>query len=300
VVTYVQWDCYRKTLTIGDYTTDYGKLPVAIINLESYQHITRIELYAKEKGMAHMTICTSDDECFGPFGRFTEVEPDTIFEEPGGIIHSFYGWAGGGVDSFGVYYENPPSSPPCEVSNTTTYSHNSHYSQSFMAPNRTKNFDHFELFGFTPSDKSQIHKISEIKVYYTDICFPNSNCSLVTGHGIILGLSVTYIQRDCTPFTIAIGEFTDADRTLVTIIILQRDQHITRIELYAEERGVAHMTICTSDDECFGPFGRFTEVEPDTIFEEPGGVIHSFYGWAGYGLDNFGVYYENPPSSMPC
>jgi hypothetical protein len=300
VVTYVLRDGTTSTKTHGAYTDRWWSALAATINIKSDQYITRIELLT-DQYIAHMKICTSNDGCFGPFGRLLDVERNTIFEQSGHVIHSFYGYSGIWLDALGVYYiatkssavptmtlfTTTPGAPTTTASPMAPTMATSTYSQSVIAPPHPQNFDHFVEFGFTTTDESNIHKISQIKVY-----------AINQEPGIVLSLVVTYILRDGTTSKKTHGAYTtQAWSTPAVTIDLNSDQHITQIELLTDQF-IAHMKICMSDGECFGPFGRRTSTEPNSIFKEPGHVIHSFYGYSGAWVNALGVYYSDPPPAL--
>lgn len=174
----------------------------------------------------------------------------------------------------------------------------SYYWQSEMAPNDPiggGEFSHFEEVGYTPSDESRIHKISQIKVYTSVACVTNNNCSLPTA--TVLSLVVSYTLKDCSIMTQTNGAYTEEGRVPAGTINLRSNQYVTRIEILVEDefQRIAHMKICTIDEECYCPYGTSLDIEPTHVFQndhEDGGVIHSFYGYSGSWLDNLGVYYE--------
>eukprot|EP00797_Seminavis_robusta_P021674 Sro33_g021340.2 (558) ;mRNA; f:56393-58066 len=192
---------------------------------------------------------------------------------------------------------NPSSSSP---SMNPTALETVSYTQSFLAPNRNANpnFNHLERFGATPAGESSIHKISQIQVYATTVCVTNNDCSLPTA--TVLSLATTYVLTDCTTSRQTNGAYTGDGRSPKGVINLKSNQYITKIEMLTD-RWPIHIRICTSDNECFGPFGSSLDQEPNTFFESPSGsVIHSFYGYSGSWLDHLGVYYEHGVRQTVC
>ncbi len=160
------------------------------------------------------------------------------------------------------------------------------YTQSEIAPNSNKTFDHLEFYGFLPTNQSNIDKIRQIRIYTNVICPSDDDCP-----GTVISLVTTYVLNNCT-ITPETNGFLVESGNLEEVINLQSDVYVTRIELFTQ-RFVTHMRICTSLNECYGPYGSMTDMPPTTVFEKENSVIKALYGYSGSWLDAMGVYYED-------
>jgi Jacalin-like lectin domain len=163
------------------------------------------------------------------------------------------------------------------------------YTQSIIVPNMTTNFDHMQEFGYSPNNSSRMDKMSQIKVFRTDVCLgTNGTCAPTR---LVLSLVVTYFLCDGSVFVKTQGAYTD--RNPFGTINFRNDTYITRIELSADEKYIIGIKICTTNEGCYGPYGDLPELEPNTtIFEMPNSTIKAFYGYSGSWVDALGVYYE--------
>jgi hypothetical protein len=185
-----------------------------------------------------------------------------------------------------------------------------YYPKSPVKPEGETNFDHLLFVGYTALDESNIDKITQIQIFTTVACVTNNDCSQPTK--TVLSLVFTYLLLNGETKSITNGAYTEDGRVPDHIVNIQSDVFIYGIELLTET-WVTHLKICTTDGECFGPFGSSLEVEPNVIFSYDnnatvgcvGGtnttttttsdgmmVIKAFYGFSGSWVDRLGVYYE--------
>ena len=145
-------------------------------------------------------------------------------------------------------------------------------------------FDHLEEYGFMASGESFIDKITQLKVFITEVCATNNDCSLPTA--LVMTFSVSYAMHDCSINIRSQGAYTDGSFTPRATVNFPPSVYLTRIELDSE-----YVTICNSLGNCT-QVGPYNGTEPTMVFERNNSAIKAFYGSSGSWVDAVGVYYE--------
>jgi len=146
-------------------------------------------------------------------------------------------------------------------------------------------FDHLQSFGYLQSDESRIDKITQLRVYVTNVCATNNDCNLPKA--AVLSLAVSYGMNDCSTIESRTqGAYTDGLYTPRATLNFPRGVYLTRMEFTSE-----YVTICDSTMHCT-QIGPYNGTEPNMVFEMNNSAIKAFHGMSGSWVDAVGVYYE--------